>query len=134
MARSMQERFRAWADEMDAEERDERERKLQEEIAELRAGGLSTAEREELATLRARLDALEAADRRDDTPDDPDPADDPDPGDDPDDPAPRKRMRPGRKSGMAYDWTVDDDGQVVDLDIAAVWTGEDEPDRVELPS
>ena len=43
------------------------------------------------------------------------------------------RTRPGRKSGEAYDWTVDDDGNVVRSDVAVVWSGEDEPDEVELP-
>lgn len=65
------------------------------------------------------------------------PADEP-PADEPstDEPPaakPPRRTRPGRKSGMAYDWWVDDEGRVTKLDIARVYTGEDEPDEVELP-
>lgn len=44
-----------------------------------------------------------------------------------------KRTRPGRKSGQVYKWDVDDDGNVVELDIPKVFSGEDEPERVELP-
>jgi len=49
-------------------------------------------------------------------------------------PAPAaKRTRPGRKSGMAYEWYVDDAGKVVKTDIANIYNGADEPDEVELP-
>lgn len=61
--------------------------------------------------------------------DDP-PADDP-PSDDP--PASDRRTRPGRRNGMAYDWDVDDDGNVVALDVARIYSGDDEDDEVELP-
>ena len=43
-----------------------------------------------------------------------------------------KETRPGRKSGQAYDWDVDANGNVYDLDVATVWTGKDEPDEVEI--
>lgn len=46
---------------------------------------------------------------------------------------PARRTRPGRKSGQAYDWTVDDAGNVSRVDIAHIYNGEDEPDEVELP-
>jgi hypothetical protein len=49
-------------------------------------------------------------------------------------PPPEPRKRPGRRSGMAYDWWVDDDGRVTKLDVARVYTGEDEPEEVELPA
>ena len=42
-------------------------------------------------------------------------------------------MRPGRRHGAAYDWTTDEQGRVVKLDIAEVYNGEDEDDEVELP-
>ena len=47
---------------------------------------------------------------------------------------PQVRTRPGRKKGSAYAWTVDDDGKVVKTDIAHIYSGEDEPDEVELPA
>jgi len=48
-------------------------------------------------------------------------------------PAAETRTRPGRKKGKAYGWTVDDAGAVVKTDIAHIYSGEDEPDEVELP-
>lgn len=42
--------------------------------------------------------------------------------------------RPGRKRGNVYDWTTDEDGNVQQLGIGRVYTGEDEPEEVELPS
>lgn len=44
-----------------------------------------------------------------------------------------KRTRPGRRSGAVYDWFVDENGKVVKAEVAKVYTGEDEPDEVELP-
>jgi hypothetical protein len=44
----------------------------------------------------------------------------------------KRRIRPGRKSGRAYGWWIDDDGEVVKLDIARIYSGPDEPDEVEL--
>lgn len=44
-----------------------------------------------------------------------------------------RRTRPGRKSGSAYQFHVDDDGRVHRTDIAHIYNGEDEPDEVELP-
>jgi hypothetical protein len=46
---------------------------------------------------------------------------------------PKRRTRPGRKAGQAYGWWVGADGQVEKLDIARVYTGEDEADEVDLP-
>lgn len=48
------------------------------------------------------------------------------------DPGRERRLRPGRKSGMAYDWFVDDDGNVVKSSTAIIYSGEDEPDEVEM--
>lgn len=45
----------------------------------------------------------------------------------------RRRTREGRKRGQAYDWTLNDDGEVVRLDVARVWNEDDEDDRVDLP-
>lgn len=66
---------------------------------------------------------------------DPPGAGDPPAGDPPagDPPATERRTRPGRKKGMLYDWSVDDDGNVVELDIATLYSGDDEDDEVELP-
>jgi hypothetical protein len=50
-----------------------------------------------------------------------------------DPPAAEKKTRPGRKKGNAYSWTVDDTGKVQKTDIAHIYSGEDEPDEVELP-
>lgn len=53
-----------------------------------------------------------------------------------DEPAtPERRTRPGRKTGLAYDWEVDERGNVVDLrgQPARIYSGDDEPDEVELP-
>ena len=43
-----------------------------------------------------------------------------------------RRVRPGRKSGKAYGWTVDQTGQVQKVDIATIYNGPDEPEEVEL--
>lgn len=55
-------------------------------------------------------------------------------GDGPDPKPKPKKTRPGRKSGNVYDWDVDGDGKVVRLDTAKVYSGDDEPDRVEIPT
>lgn len=44
---------------------------------------------------------------------------------------PKKKTRPGRKHGRAYGWTVKN-GRVVLTDVATVYSGEDEPDEVEM--
>ena len=46
--------------------------------------------------------------------------------------APARRKRPGRLSGNAYDWYIDDDGEVVRSPVAVIYSGEDEPDEVEM--
>lgn len=62
--------------------------------------------------------------------DDP-PADDADADDD--ESKPKPKTRPGRRSGGAYKFDVDDDGNVVRLDIPKIYNGPDEPNAVELP-
>lgn len=44
---------------------------------------------------------------------------------------PKKKTRPGRKHGRAYGWTVKN-GKVVLTDVATVYSGEDEPDEIEM--
>jgi hypothetical protein len=44
----------------------------------------------------------------------------------------KKKNRPGRKNGKAYGWYIDDKGRVKVSDVAQVYSGEDEPDEVEL--
>ncbi len=46
---------------------------------------------------------------------------------------PARRKRPGRKSGAAYDWYVDEEsGEVTRSPVAVIYSGEDEPDEVEM--
>ena len=52
-----------------------------------------------------------------------------------DDPPPAtKKTRPGRRNGNVYSWDVDEAGNVVELDTAKVFQGDDEPDEVEVPA
>lgn len=44
----------------------------------------------------------------------------------------KRKTRPGRKHGKAYGWYIDDKGRVKVSDVAQVYSGEDEPDEVEL--
>jgi len=44
----------------------------------------------------------------------------------------KRKTRRGRKNGRAYDWYVDDKGRVIVSDVATVYSGEDEPDEVEM--
>lgn len=46
-------------------------------------------------------------------------------------PEKKSKTRPGRKHGKAYGWTVKN-GKVVLTDVATVYSGEDEPDEVEM--
>lgn len=43
-------------------------------------------------------------------------------------------VRPGRKQGQAYNWETDDDGNVVPLEVARIWSEPDEADEVSLPA
>lgn len=140
-----QSKLRSVLERIAAELKDE---EAQDELAELReeirtGGKLSIADLRDLiaeapAEERAELRALlaEAADDEPPTPprqrkpaatyDEP-PAGDPPP------PDPNRRVRPGRKSGNAYDWGVDEEtGEIVKAPMAYIFTGDDEPDEVEL--
>lgn len=44
-----------------------------------------------------------------------------------------KRTRPGRRSGQAYNYFIDDDGRKHPTDLPTIYSGPDEPDEVELP-
>lgn len=44
----------------------------------------------------------------------------------------KRKTRPGRKNGRAYAWYVDEKGKVQVSDVARVYSGEDEPDEVDL--
>lgn len=48
-------------------------------------------------------------------------------------PPAKAKTRPGRRQGQAYNWWVDEDGNVVQLDVARIYNEPDEPDEVELP-
>ena|SRR5260221_8028586 len=131
--------LRKWADELEAEEK-----------AELEAGERAKIERllnqetiapDDLAWLKKVRAEMEAEDLVDGKkppkgkadPKDP-PADPPiDPPADPPADPPSGKTRPGRKSGNAYDWTVDDDGNVVRDGVAHIYSGADEDDEVALP-
>jgi len=123
-------RLRRWADELDAEERAEKEAALEDKVAALENGRQTDEKDREIEELKAKLAALEAADD-----DPPPPVGDPPPAaievDNDDDPPPAL-TRPGRKSGAAYDWYVGEDGQVIQSDTAIVYSGPDEPESVAL--
>ena len=120
-------RLRKWADELDADERADRERAIEERIAELereRANGSSSSSSSDaqatIAELRQRLDALEAADDRD--PESSSSSSSSSSSDDGGAP-PTPKTRPGRKRGMVY---AGADG------MGYVYDGDDEPDEVPL--
>ena len=123
--------LRDLADAYEKESKGEADSELRKEIAALKEqiAAKPKAEREEafeeisdeeLELIRAHRAGLAA-------PPPPAPAAEPPP------PAAETRTRPGRKKGKAYGWTVDDAGSVVKTDIAHIYSGEDEPDEVELP-
>lgn len=125
--------LRRLLDELDAEDQRTTADDLNRRLGELeQRQGFSRDElHAELDTwLEARLTRLEAEwdanEGAAETEPEPEPATEP-PGE------PRRRTRPGRRSGSVYNWTVDDEsGKVVKLDIARVYDGPDEPERVEL--
>jgi len=60
-------------------------------------------------------------------------AEDAPPPDEDEPPKPKRNTRPGRRSGAAYDWYVDEEsGKVVHSPVAVIYAGEDEPDEVEM--
>lgn len=130
--------LRKLADDVEARDKGEADAELRAEIARLKAKveGATPAERhdafgdlseEEEEEVRRALTAFRSRPK-----DDPEP--DPDPGPDPDSKPPKVKKRPGRKSGNAYDWDVDDDGNRVERDTVVVWSDGDEDDEVEVPA
>lgn len=45
---------------------------------------------------------------------------------------PARKTRPGRRQGNLYEYTIDEDGKRVPVDIPTIYNGPDEPDEVEL--
>lgn len=134
--------LRAVLERVAAELKDE---EAKEELAELREA-LGEGKKLTLADIRdviaeappeerAELRALLAEELDGDPPAPPRKKDDPPappPTDDPPKPT-NRRVRPGRKSGQAYDWYVDaDTGEVTRSPVAVIYSGEDEPDEVEM--
>lgn len=136
MAKPLHEYLRDLAAQIEKDEQADRDAEAKKKLAELEGAALSADDRELLDWARKFRAELEkddggnppAAPGR--VPSDPEqkPKED-----DPKPPAARK-TRPGRKSGMAYQWTVDDTGKVEKLDLARVYSGPDEPDEVEIVS
>jgi hypothetical protein len=110
--------------------------KVEKREADARAELADAETAEERQQIRARIDALEARNAEMEKllagHDEPEPEVETEPEPEPEEPEAR-RTRPGRRSGAAYMWTVDDDGNRVELDIPSVYSGADEPDEVELP-
>ncbi len=133
--------LRKWADELEAEEKAELDAAERKRIEELAAKpSLESEEIEWLRKMRAGLDEEDKADAEkakaeeeaktkakaeEDAKGNTDDA-----GTATDDQ--KAKTRPGRKNGQAYGWWVDDDGKVFRLDTARIYSGEDEPDEVEI--
>jgi hypothetical protein len=131
--------LRRLADLYEAEEKAELTRAQEERIAKLekQLAGASQEDREdaleeitddEYDLIRQHRASLAAGAGRDDDDDD----------EEDDKPTVKKeekprRVRPGRRNGNAYQWTVDDKGRVRKLDIPSIYNGDDEPEEVELP-
>ena len=117
-------------DEDDAEEMRDKARKERDELAERLAAleAKTTPDQDELDALQAELEKQNAEVVRLQTELDKHAAPVVEP------PVVEPKTRPGRKSGSAYDWDVDDDGRVHKLDVARVYSGEDEADEVDLPA
>lgn len=131
----------ALADWLDARRKSKSERKAQDDlrqkIDDLAGKGLSDADVERIAEAVTRraggTDGGDGAAGADGQGAGEGGGSDGDAGGDTPNPPPKPRTRPGRKSGSVYDWDVDDQGQVVKLDTAKVYGGDDEPESVELP-
>lgn len=132
MAGLTPDRLRKWADELEAEDKAELEAAERKRIEELAARpALDEDDVKWLREMRADFENWRSSQ----------PADKPDPaasgGDKPapapdDKPPPERRTRPGRKTGQAYDWDVDEQGKVTKIGVATIYSGEDEPDEVEI--
>lgn len=123
-------RLRRWADELDAEERAEKEAALEDKVAKLEQGRETDEKDQEIEELKAKLAALEAADRPPEGDAPPAATTDDEPTIEEEEVKPK--TRPGRKSGAAYDWYVGEDGQIIDSETAIIYSGPDEPESVAL--
>lgn len=140
MARSISELLKHLAAEAEADEKADRDAAAIKHLEELQANAqaapaLSDEDRELLEWargLRADLER-EREQENDDSAGDGDEKRPKKKREKNDDPPAAKRTRPGRKSGQAYDWDVDDGGNVRRLDFGKIYSGDDEPDEVELP-
>lgn len=141
MAQLTSQHLRRWAQELDDEERGERETELAAKVDRLEAaakrGGLSEEQAQTLERAQALLDALEEEDKRaaaDESGSSSSSGSNGGGGSDDDDedtPARRTATRKGRKRGNAYDYDVDEKGRPVKLGVAKVYQGDDEPETVE---
>lgn len=138
MAKGLHEYLRGLADQIEADEKADRDAAAADKIAELEQ--LATANRAELSTedrellawarnLKVELDAEDDDDEKPAAKPKPKPAAADDDGE-----KPKANTRPGRKSGQAYDFTVDGDGQVVRDGLAHIYSGPNEDDEVEIPA
>lgn len=134
----LQDVLRRISAEMDDEEAKDEIRELRDQlkeghkvtVADIREA-IASAPVEERAQLRELL-AEELSDDGDPPAPDDKGKKDPPRRKQPKQPAAKRNTRPGRKSGAAYDWFVDDDGKVVRSPTAVIYSGEDEPDEVEM--
>lgn len=131
MAKPLHEYLRELATQIEKDEQADRDEEAKQKLAKLESAALSEDDRELLEWARKFRAELEK-DEQGDPPAAPKPAaktkEEPEPKPEP----AAKKTRPGRKSGMAYQWTVDEAGKVERLDMARVYSGPDEPDEVEL--
>jgi hypothetical protein len=133
--------LRKLAQDLDDEERAEREKTTQERIDRLEAaaarGGLSEKQQKTLDDAETLLAELEREDRRAASNGGGDSGGQGGDGGggsgDGDPPPPKTATRAGRKRGRAYDYDVDEQGAVSKLDVARIWANDDEPDEVEYP-
>lgn len=133
--------LRKLADELDAREQAEVTKAEKDRLDALEAKLAEKTEAEsalsadDLAFIREMREERDRARREDRREQD----DDDDEGDDDGKPAakerkPKVKTRPGRKNSQAYDFTVDEQGNVIRDGMAHIYSGEDEPDEVELPA
>lgn len=137
MAKSLSEYFRAVAEQIEADEKAERDEQAQQELEQLRSRALSDDDRKDLEwvrSFRAKLEKDESDESEGEEEEERTAAKKPAPKPKSEDDRPERRVRPGRKSGAAYQWWVDDEtGEVIKLDTARIYDGPDEPEEVEIP-
>ena len=135
--------LRRVADETEQQEKGESTKQLEDRVAALEQQpardvreALSQLSDEDLAALADRLRgplgvaARQEEDRREeDTSDAHEGGGDDAPPPDP----PARRTRPGRRKGKLYHYRTDEKGRVIESAVPVVYTGDDEPDEVDLP-